>query len=106
MFALDRDKFRVKAPVGHHFGEVLHDMGLRGNGIGADHIAIGMSDGLGYGQRYFDSFTFLSHLFFLAHHGDAAHRAFPGADAASLAVIQIGLEMSFFGLDDGRIRTI
>src|SRR4030042_2057842 len=48
----------------------------------------------------------LTMLKFLNHHGYAAHRAFPDADAAPLAVLQVGLEIPVLRPVDARVRTI
>ena len=90
MLALNPHVLRLQVAVGHHFGEILNDVGLRSNGICCDHLNPSRLDGLGHGAGALNHF---SHALNLRHHRDVPNGALVSADAAPLAVVQVYVEL-------------
>ena len=58
MFGFHGHELGIQASIGHQFRQVLHDMGLRGDGVGGHHVHIGHLDGIGRSDGYFDTNSF------------------------------------------------
>ena len=63
MFRFHRNKVRIQLSVGDQFGKMFHDMRLRCDRVGRDHVYIRLFDGFRGGDRYFHPNPF-SHDYF------------------------------------------